>query len=249
MNARIHFLGTGAAMPIKRSLPCIVIKVNSDLYVLDPGEGCQYRMFKRGLSPLKIKAIFISHGHGDHYLGMPGLIQTMTLSERKDQLMIAFPTSLKQSLQNFVLSGLIKPCFKLELAEVNSSFTYADQKIQAKAFPVDHGVEAYGYWFSIGKKTICYSGDTAPTQSVVENCRGVDILIHEATFTNVYEKEAYEQKHSTAGSAARTAALSGAKMLILVHMSARHENGEIFFDAYRFYRNTVVANDEMIVIL
>ncbi|MEM4662083.1 MAG: MBL fold metallo-hydrolase, partial [Desulfurococcaceae archaeon] len=64
MNARIYFLGTGAAMPITRLLPCIALKVDSDVYLLDPGEGCQAKMFRTGLSPLKVKVVFITHGHG-----------------------------------------------------------------------------------------------------------------------------------------------------------------------------------------
>jgi len=91
VNARIHFLGTGAAMPVTRSLPCIALKVDSEIYLFDPGEGCQSKMFKYGLSPLKVRTIFVTHAHGDHYLGLPGLIQTMTLSNRKEQLVIAGP--------------------------------------------------------------------------------------------------------------------------------------------------------------
>lgn len=236
-------------MPIKRSLICIAVKVDSDLYLLDPGEGCQAKMFKSGLSPLKVRTVFLSHGHGDHYLGVPGLIQTMTLSGRRDPLTIAIPTSMKQLIQGFIESGLVRPSFKLELKEVNPSFIYMDSKVLVRAFPVDHGVEAFGYHFTLGKKTLCYTGDTAPTETIAGTCREVDILIHEATFTSAFEREAYEQKHSTAASAARTATLIGAKMLVLIHISARHSDDEIFFDAYRFYRNTVVASDEMVIIL
>ncbi|MEM0249717.1 MAG: ribonuclease Z, partial [Desulfurococcaceae archaeon] len=236
-------------MPITRLLPCIALKVDSDVYLLDPGEGCQAKMFRTGLSPLKVKVVFITHGHGDHYLGLPGLLQSMTLSNRKEPLTIAVPKQLKDALVAVLKSGLVKPGFKLDLLGIDENFIYVDPKISAKPFPVDHGVEAYGFHITVGKKTLCYTGDTAPVRSVIESCKGVDILIHEATFTGIYEKEAHEQKHSTSVDAAKVALECGAKMLILFHISARHGVEETFFDAYRIFKNTVVAVDGMMVML
>jgi ribonuclease Z len=249
MNTRIFFLGTGAAMPISRSLPCIALKVNSDIYLIDPGEGCQARMFKTGLSPLKVKVVFITHGHGDHYLGLPGLIQSMTLSDRKEPLVIIAPKSLREVLEVLFKTGFIRPGFKIELRDMYAYTLYADSKINARGFPVDHGIEAYGIHFTIGKKTLCYTGDTVPCTSVIENCRGVDILIHEATFTSIYSVEAHDQKHSTALDAAEVALKSGAKLLVLFHISARHSDEEVFIDAYRVFKNTIVAVDKLILAL
>lgn len=249
VNARVYFLGTGAAMPITRSLPCIVLKVNSDIYVLDPGEGCQAKMFKAGLSPLKVKAVFITHGHGDHYLGLPGLLQSMNLSSRRDPLVVAASRQLREELVLVLRSGLVKTSFKLELLGVDDNFTYSDSRVLVRAFPVNHGVEAYGYHVTIGKKTLCYTGDTAPTPTVVEACKNVDVLIHEATFTSIFEKEAHEQRHSTAVDAAKAAVAAGAKMLVLFHISARHSSEEMLFDAYRFFKNTVVASDGLVLVL
>jgi ribonuclease Z len=249
LNTRIFFLGTGAAMPIVRSLPCIAIKVDSDIYLIDPGEGCQARMFKAGLSPLKVKVVFITHGHGDHYLGLPGLLQSMTLSDRKEPLVITVPRSLREVLEALFKTGFIRPGFKVELRDMHTNTLYEDSKVKVKWFPVDHGVEAYGIHLTIGKKTLCYTGDTVPCTSVIENCKGVDVLIHEATFTSIYSKEAHEQKHSTAFDAAQIALKSGAKLLVLFHISARHGDEEVFVDAYRVFRNTVVATDKLILAL
>jgi ribonuclease Z len=249
VNARIFFLGTGAAMPIVRSLPCIALKVDSDIYLIDPGESCQARMFKSDLSPLKVKAVFITHGHGDHYLGLPGLIQSMTLSDRKDPLILAMPRSFREILAGLFKTGFVKPGFKLELRDIVSDVFYIDSKISVRGFPVDHGIEAYGLSITIGKKTICYTGDTAPCISTIESCKNVDILIHEATFTSIYSEEAHEQKHSTALDAAETALKAGVKLLVLFHISARHSDEEIYIDAYRVFKNTIVATDKLILML
>ncbi|MEM3926779.1 MAG: ribonuclease Z [Desulfurococcaceae archaeon] len=249
MNARIYILGSGAAIPIHRSPPCIAIKVDSDIYVLDPGEACQIRMLKTGLSPLKARSIFISHLHGDHYLGLPGMIQTMTLSNRKDPLYIVAPKEFKDFIEISMEKGFIKPGFKLELFELYPGFTYEDGKIIVKAFQVLHSIESYGFHIAIGKKTICYTGDTRPTDVVIENCREADILIHEATFTSAMHEEAYEQGHSTALDAALIALRANVKMLVLTHISARYNDDEILKDAKRFFKNCVVARDGMVLIL
>lgn len=249
MNTKIFFLGTGAAMPVVRSLPCIALKVNSDIYLLDPGEGCQARMFRSGLSPLKVKAIFITHSHGDHYLGLPGLLQSMTLSERSEPLVIVAPRNLREILASLFKTGFVHPGFRVELRDMVVDIVYADSKIAVRGFPVDHGVESYGLHVTVGKKTLCYTGDTAPCSSVIENCRGVDVLIHEATFTSIYSEEAHKQKHSTALDAAETALRAGARLLVLFHISARHSDEEVFIDAYRVFKNTVVATDRLVLAL
>jgi len=249
VNARIFFLGTGAAMPIIRSLPCIALKIDSDIYLIDPGESCQAKMFKSGLSPLKVKAIFITHGHGDHYLGLPGLIQSMTLSDRKDPLVVAVPKSFKEVLSDLFKTGFVRAGFKLELRDIVPDIFYTDSKVSVKGFPVEHGIEAYGLYITIGKKTVCYTGDTAPCISIIESCKNVDILIHEATFTSIYSEEAHKQKHSTALDAAEAALEAGARLLVLFHISARHSDEEVYIDAYRVFRNTIVATDKLILVL
>lgn len=236
-------------MPVSRSLPCIALKVDSDIYIFDPGESCQGKMFRYGLSPLKVRAIFTTHSHGDHYFGLPGLIQSMTLSDRREPLTITGPKNLVDALTFFFKSGLIKPGFKVDLQVVTPSYVYSDGKIQVRAFPVEHSVESYGYHVTIGKKTLCYTGDTAPTKSTIEACRGVDILIHEATFTTSYEEEARSQKHSTARDAAHIAEEAGVGLLVLLHISARHSDEEIYYDAVRVFRRVVVAREGMTLLL
>ncbi|MGC8983161.1 MAG: ribonuclease Z [Desulfurococcaceae archaeon] len=249
MNARIYFLGTGAAMPVLRSLPCIALKVDSNIYLFDVGEGCQSSMFRTGLSPLKVRAVFITHEHGDHFLGLPGLLQTMTLSKRTEQLHIVAPRGLKEALASMMKAGFARPGFKVELVEASPGFTFEDGKVAVTAFRVSHVGESYGYRVAVGKKSICYTGDTLPLEATIDNCRGVDVLIHDATFTSRMSEEAREQGHSTAADAARIALEAGAKLLVLFHVSARHSAEEVFFDAYRFFKNTIVAEDGLVLIL
>ncbi|MCD6300984.1 MAG: ribonuclease Z [Staphylothermus sp.] len=251
MNVRVYMLGTGAAIPINRGLPCIALRVNSDIYLLDTGEGCQQRLFKAGLGVVKVKTIFITHLHGDHYLGLFGMFQSMHLLNRDKPLTIFAPQKLGKVLSTFIETGLAKLGYSLDFVSVNEGEIYRDDKISVECFKVDHGIEAYGYRINLSNgKSITYTGDTRPCDNVLEHAKKTTILIHEATFTSDLRKEAYEQGHSTAADAALIASKAGVNELVLTHISSRYkDNTELFYDAYRYFRNTIVADDYMILYL
>lgn len=99
MIMEVFFLGTNASTPHRyRFLPSIVIRRKGELFMFDCGEGTQYRFLRSGLGVNKDMRIFISHMHGDHYLGLPGLIQTFSLLGRTKPLYIYGPPPLKKLL-------------------------------------------------------------------------------------------------------------------------------------------------------
>jgi len=251
LNTKIYMLGTGTAVPIKRGLPCIVLKIDSDLYVFDVGEGCQQRMFSMGLGIVKIKSIFITHMHGDHYLGVFGLLQSMHLLGKKNGLTIVAPPELVDVLNHMIELKLTKLTYDHEICVVKEGEVYSDNKLRVYAFPVDHSIPAYGYSILVkGRNQIVYTGDTAPYEKVVEVAEKSELLIHEATFTSRDRREAYEEKHSTAADAALIARKAGVKQLVLTHISPRYSDPyEVFYDAYRYFRNVVVAEDNMVLFL
>jgi ribonuclease Z len=88
----ITFLGTASAMPTpKRGLTSIAVRKDGDVYLLDCGEGSQRQMMRFDVSYMKVRAIFISHLHLDHFLGVFGLLETMRLNGRKEKLTIFAP--------------------------------------------------------------------------------------------------------------------------------------------------------------
>src|SRR4030066_1476378 len=107
MSLRVQFLGTAAAIPTtERSLPAVLIQRGNELLLFDCGEGAQRQMIKARIGFCKRMKVFISHMHGDHVLGLPGLLQTMALMERKVKLEVfapsgitAFLESVKETLQ------------------------------------------------------------------------------------------------------------------------------------------------------
>lgn len=256
MNIRIYFLGTGAAVPIgKRNLPCIVLKINGDLYLFDSGEGCQYQLFKSGLGIVKIKAIFITHLHGDHFLGLFGMLQSMYMLNKKSPLHIYGPGELGNMIKTFLPFGLEKLGFDISFKEISEwNEIYRDDNIIVTSFPVRHGtIRAFGYIIDIRKrirKKIVYTGDTCPIDTVVEAARNADILIHESTFTSEFREEALKQGHSTAADAALIAQKANVNLLVLTHLSARYDNDyDLFIDAYRFFKKVIVAHDYMSLII
>ncbi|NPA99702.1 MAG: MBL fold metallo-hydrolase [Crenarchaeota archaeon] len=251
MNTKIFMLGTGAAIPMKRMLPCICLKIDSDLYVFDMGEGCQRTMLEMGLSPVKIKAIFITHLHGDHYLGIFGLLQTMHLMSREKELLIIGPDRLSGILNAYASNGLLNIDFPLYFEPLHEGLVYRDEKLDVSSFLVDHIPSSYGFVINTrNNKKIVYTGDTRPCKSIVENAANADVLIHEATFTSDMAYEAHEQGHSTALDAATAASEANAKLLVLTHISARYDDPLVLLrDASRVYYSVVVAEDRMVIYL
>lgn len=100
-------------------------------------------------------------------------------------------------------------------------------------------------WVKPGRK-IAYAADCLPSKNTVEAAKDADILIHDATFTREFEKEAEERNHSTAEQAAEIAKEAGVKQLILTHISGRYKDtAELLKEAKAVFQNTAVAEDGM----
>jgi len=116
------FLGTSAAVPtLERGLPCIAIVYQGRILLLDVGEGCQYRLQRAGLSLHRVEAIAITHLHGDHIFGLPGLLQTMSMLSRKEPLYIYGPRGLREFIEEIFKLTKFKPQFNLNISEPPST--------------------------------------------------------------------------------------------------------------------------------
>jgi Metal-dependent hydrolases of the beta-lactamase superfamily III len=100
----IYFWGVGATRPFaERELPCIIINSCSSMVLLDAGEGCQKAFEYFGLGLNKKLVVLISHLHGDHYLGLPPLLHTLSLFGRSEKLMVIGPPHLHEMLRPHVM--------------------------------------------------------------------------------------------------------------------------------------------------
>ncbi len=118
---RIIFLGTGGSWPtIKRNVSSIAIKRGSEILLFDCGEGTQRQFQQSNLSYMQISKIFITHFHGDHFLGLPGLIQTMQLNDRDKPLHIYGPKGMEKLIDQLLTPVYFRPSYKIISHEMNN---------------------------------------------------------------------------------------------------------------------------------
>ncbi|NJE06286.1 ribonuclease Z [Thermococcus sp. M36] len=143
----VIFLGTGGIMPTReRNVPAIALRYKGEIILFDVGEGTMRQMNSAKLSPMKVEKIFITHFHGDHYLGLAALIQTMNLWDREKPLHIYGPKYTFDFVQHFLQSGFFRPGFDVHVHELGETrLKFNDYEIWS--FKVEHGVPALGYVF------------------------------------------------------------------------------------------------------
>lgn len=154
------FLGTGASIPSKtRALPAIAVRQSSDIVLFDCGEGVQRQFMISPMSFMKVSAIFITHLHGDHILGIPGLLQTMGMSGRKNELFIGGPKGIKRSVE-LLLAACHRSYtdhnpdatkdleFPLNIMEMGQGSEVKFKGYSVSSFCTDHGVVSLGFKFT-----------------------------------------------------------------------------------------------------
>jgi len=162
-----------------------------------------YRNGVKALTMPKLTRAFLTHLHSDHTAGYPDLILTPWVLEREQPLEVYGPKGLKAMTKhilkayqddiNIRLNGL-EPAnetgYKVKVSEIKPGVIYTDKNVTVRAFPVKHGSwpQAFGYRFDTPDRSIVISGDCAPSESVVDNCNGCDVLIHEVMYLPAIEK-------------------------------------------------------------
>jgi len=142
----IIFLGTGGSWPTgKRNVTSIALKRGSEILLFDCGEGTQRQFQKSKLSHMQISKIFITHFHGDHFLGLPGLIQTMQLNDRDKALHVYGPKGMKSLLQQLLSLGYFKPAYKIISHEVADGDILDFDGYVINVLRVKHGIPAVAY--------------------------------------------------------------------------------------------------------
>ncbi len=121
-SIRLYFLGTGGSWPTpQRNTLSIGVRINDEAILFDCGETAQTSLMKSSLSLMKIKKIFITHFHGDHFLGLPGLIQTMSFYGRTESLEIYGPIGASTVLGNLLSIGYYSLNFEIRIEELKGS--------------------------------------------------------------------------------------------------------------------------------
>ncbi|PNX50185.1 MAG: ribonuclease Z [Thermoplasmata archaeon M8B2D] len=144
----ILFLGTGGSWPsVKRNVSSVALKRAGEIILFDCGEGTQRQFQKSKLSYMQISKIFITHFHGDHFLGLPGLIQTMQLNDREFPLHIYGPKGMIKLLNQLLSLGYFKPNYEIIGYEIDGGDVLEFDGYKISVMRVKHGIPALAYCF------------------------------------------------------------------------------------------------------
>lgn len=300
-NFDIHILGCGSALPTTRHNPTSqVISLRGKLYMIDCGEGTQLQMRRSQLSFNRLGHIFLSHLHGDHCFGLPGLISTFGLLGRTADLHIHAPAEYEGMLYTQLDFFCQQLSFNVIFHPVDTT-AYAciheDRSVRVYSLPLKHRVPCCGFLFretpslphirrdmidfygiplhqinnikngqdwtdsegnlipnarlttpAAPPRSYAYCSDTLYIPALATYLKDVDLLYHEATFSNVHRKRARETGHSTAEQAATMARDCGAGCLCIGHYSARYTDENILLEeARQVFPDTILAQENLII--
>ncbi|MDR1721486.1 MAG: ribonuclease Z [Methanobrevibacter sp.] len=142
----LTFLGTSSAVPSKfRNHPSIALKAFGEVILFDCGEGTQRQLAIAKISPMKIDKIFLSHLHGDHVLGLPGLIQSMGFRGRENPLDIYGPPGSSKLLTAINSLGYFDINFPLNITEISGGIIVENDEYKIEAVKTDHNVFNLSY--------------------------------------------------------------------------------------------------------
>lgn len=224
----ITFLGTSCAVPtVQRNLSSIAVRREGDVFLLDCGEGTQRQMMRFGVSYMKVKAIFITHLHLDHFLGAFGLIETMALNGRAEKLTIYGPIGAKATF------GRTKEF--VEIVEIDGKISADFGGFIASSFKVKHSRDSFGFAFE-EKERLRFHEEKAKslgikgpmfTKIMKEGKLKIGkktIKLSDVTYAQPGKKIAYTG--DTAPCAETTKAAKGADLLIHEATFAEEKKGE-----------------------
>lgn len=150
----VTILGSSAALPANHRNPSAqVLFSNQHIYLIDCGEGTQLQLRKFRVKMQRIKAVFISHMHGDHYFGLPGLLNSMNLLGRKTGLTIVCPSELESIIDLQMKAGKSQFQFPIQYVFTNDvqaegqESLYSDAQIEVTGFLLKHRIRCTGFVF------------------------------------------------------------------------------------------------------
>ncbi len=275
--AQIVMLGTGnPSADSDRSGPSVAVVVNGTPYIVDCGPGVVRRAsaaFHKGMTAFafpKLKTGFITHLHSDHTLGLPDLIFTPWVMRRTEPLEVYGPAGLKAMTEHLLAAysedieirtnGLEhgnRTGYKVNPHEIKPGVIYKDDNVTVKAFLVHHGSwkEAFGYRFETPGKIIVFSGDCAPSPSVIENCDGCDVLLHEVYTQLGYDESKEDWRkyitnlHTSTKELAELATKAKPKLLVLYHQmffgGEKDTEDVLLKEMHEFYSGKVVSAHDL----
>lgn len=268
----VVMLGTGMPRPDPECFgPATAVVYDGRVFLFDAGAGVMRRMAAAGLSIRGPEAVFITHLHSDHTLGYPDLILTTWVMGRRTALQAYGPVGLKKMTRHILaawdedihvrIEGLEQQTtsgYKVAVHEFDAGVVYEKDGVRVTAIPVLHGCwkQAFGFRIDTPDRSIVISGDTVPTNTILEASRGVDVLVHEVYPQSQVAPElriggntwpSYMRDFHTSDFELGAIAAQAQPKLLVLHHIVRHEvDDEALLASIRdagFAGDVVVARD------
>jgi len=146
-QCKLHVLGCASQVPTRhRNHNGYFLQWANEGFLFDPGEGTQRQMILCGVSVSQITKIFITHFHGDHCLGLAGIIQRLSLDRVKHKVEIWYPASGQVYFDRLRHASIFHETAELVTHPISEpGVIYSDKRFSIEALPLDHSVETYGY--------------------------------------------------------------------------------------------------------
>ncbi len=150
----VTILGNNSAVPaFDRHPTSQVVTLDGNNYLVDCGEGTQIQLINYKIRRSKISHIFISHLHGDHYFGLIGLLNSLSLLGHKQEMHVFGPSPLKEIIELQLKVADTQICYPLEIHHITEAATLVDnEKLRVKCFRTNHRIECYGFTFEQKKQ-------------------------------------------------------------------------------------------------
>lgn len=149
MSFEVHILGCGSALLTSmRNQSAQVVKVQDRQFLIDCGEGTQVQLRNQKIRMQSINHIFISHLHGDHYFGLPGLLSTFHLLGRENEIHLYGPSELKGLIYSLLRASNTYLNYDLHFHPLNfehPELLFEDKRVAVHSFPMRHSVDTCGF--------------------------------------------------------------------------------------------------------
>ncbi len=196
---RVTLLGTGSPPPsMRRFGPAVLVQAGGQNLLFDSGRGATQRLLQAGLKLGAVNALFLTHLHSDHVVGIPDLWLTGWLAapfaQRKGPFRIYGPTGTQGMMDGLVKAydwdikartadqKLDPANLRPEVTEIREGVVYENGGVKVSAFEVDHGEllkPAFGYRVDYAGRSAVISGDTRFSENLIKHAAGTDLLIHQ----------------------------------------------------------------------
>lgn len=252
----VTILGNNSALSMhERHQTAQVVSCNDHVFLVDCGENTQTQIVRYKIKRSRISHIFISHLHGDHYYGLPGLLNTYSLTNRTDELHLYATPELEELISLQLRISASSFGFKLVFHPITQAGPLLDlDDVSVHCFPVTHRIPCWGFVFREKSKprrhqgeplrSYAYCADTRYDESILEHICGSDLIYHESTYLDELQEKASARYHSTSSQAATIALKAGAGRLLLGHFSSKYADLSPFEEeARRIFPATEVSRE------